>query len=224
MRWLKEGQREFLINGVNVSGKLTDFKHNNSKGFSTLEGAIDFVRKAGIPTEEMDVVEEEGDVLLRKPLSAVMSHRIKNGMTSTISCAKKGDAVCDASDTEYTASRKSPFMLSDTIITELETTLRADSTQPPKDTKHFSCEESDDDTAWNDESINESFHGSQTDHQVDLNNSMTILKQLASADDASSANSKTAKSNQSDTAKQQICSQQQICSETCKVNLNSRKY
>ena len=113
---------------------------------------------------------------------------------------------------------KSPCMLSDTIITELETTLRADSTQPPQDTEHSSCEESDDDTAWNDESVSESFHGSQTDHQVDLNNSITRLKQLASVDDASSANSKTAKPNQSDTAKQQICS------ETCKVNPNSRKY
>ena len=223
MRWPKEGQREFLIVGVNVSGKLTDLNTTISKGFSTLEGATDVMRKVGTPTEEIDV-EEEGDVHLRKTLTAVMSHHVNNGMTSTISCAKKGDAVCDANNTESTASRKSPCMLSDTIITELENTLWADSTQPPQDTNHSSCEESDDDTAWNDESVNESFHGSQTDHQVDLNNSMTILKQLASADDASSANSKSAKSNQSDTAKQQICSQQQICSETCKVNLNSRKY
>ena len=91
-----------------------------------------------------------------------MSHQVNNGMTSTISCANKGDAVCDASDTESTASRKSPCMLSDTIITELETTLRADSTQPPQGTENSSCEESVDDTAWNDESVYESFHGSQT--------------------------------------------------------------
>ena len=42
---------------------------------------------------------------------------------------------------------------------------------------------------------------------------MTRLKQLASADYASSANSKTAKP-----------AKQQICSETCKVNPNSTKY
>ena len=56
------------------------------------------------------------------------------------------------SATDSTASRKSPCMLSDTIINELETTLRADSTQPPQDTENSSCEESDDDMAWNDES------------------------------------------------------------------------
>ena len=214
-----KGRSTGIFNSWSQCQRQVDgFKHNSFKGFSTLEGAIDFMRKAGIPTEEIDVVEEEGDVLLRKPLSAVMSHHVNNGMTSTTSCAKKGDAVCDASDTESTASRKSPCMLSDTIINELETTLRADSTQPPQDTEHSSCEESDDNTAWNDESVSESFHGSQTDRQMDLNDSMTRLKQLASADDASSANSKTAKPNQSDTAKQQVCS------ETCKVNPNSRKY
>ena len=109
-------------------------------------------------------------------------------------------------------------MLSDTIITELETTLRADSTQPPQDTKHSSCEKSVDDTACNDKSVNESFNGSLRNHQVDLNNSMRRLKQLASAEHASSANSKTAKPNQSDTAKQQLRSM------ACIVNPNSRKY
>ena len=84
-------------------------------------------------------------------------------------------------------------ILSDTIITELETSLRADSTQPPQDTEHSSCEESYDDMAWNDKSVNEIFHGSQTDHQMYLNDSMTRLRQFTSADDASSANSKTAK-------------------------------
>ena len=53
---------------------------------------------------------------------------------------------------------------------------------------------------------------------MDLNDSMTRLKQLASADDAPSANSKMAKLNQSDTAKQQICS------ETCRINPISKKY
>ena len=55
---------------------------------------------------------------------------------------------------ESTASRKSPCMLSDTIITELEATLWADSTQPPEDTEHSSWEESDDAMAGNDESVN----------------------------------------------------------------------
>ena len=55
--------------------------------------------------------------------------------------------------------------------------------------------------AWDDHTVNDIFHGSQTDHQVDYNDSMTRLIQLASADDASSINSKTAKPNQSDTAK-----------------------
>ena len=75
-----------------------------------------------------------------------------------------------------------------------------------------------DDTTWYYESVNEIIHCSQTDHQLDPNDSMTRPKQLVWADDASSANTKTAKPNQSDTAKQQICS------ETCKVNPNSKKY
>ena len=95
-------------------------------------------------------------------------------------------------------------MLSDTIITELVTTLRADSTKPPEDTEHSSFEESDDDTAWNDDSVNDIFHGSQNDHQVDFKDSMTRLKQLTSADDASSINSKTTKPNQSDTVTNMI--------------------
>ena len=37
--------------------QVDGFKHNSSKGFSTLEGAIDFMRKAGIPTEEINVEE-----------------------------------------------------------------------------------------------------------------------------------------------------------------------
>ena len=38
---------------------------------------------------------------------------------------------------ESTASRKLSCMLSDTIITELKTTMRADSTMPPQDTEHI---------------------------------------------------------------------------------------
>ena len=85
-----KGRSTGIFNSLSQCQRQVDgHKHNNFKGFSTLEGAIDFMRKAGIPTEEIDVV-EEGDVLLRKPLNAVMSHHVNNGMTSTISCAKKG--------------------------------------------------------------------------------------------------------------------------------------
>ena len=37
------------------------------------------------------MVEEEGDVLLRKHLSVLMSHHV-NGMMSNISCVKKGES------------------------------------------------------------------------------------------------------------------------------------
>ena len=55
------------------------------------------MKKAGIPTEEIGVVEEEGEVFLRKPLSVVMMQQVKNGVKHTLH--QKGDAVCDARDT-----------------------------------------------------------------------------------------------------------------------------
>ena len=297
-----KGNLEFLICGVNVSSKLMAISTTVSPHWK--EPSI-YMRKVGIPTE---VVEEEADVLRRKPLSAVMLYHVNNGITSNVRCSKKGETVCNAIDNgknndvkigiytnlcaredtlkrkhtdlfknmarielktffkdEYqklvlselslsipnidgsklkdtaqgisnalnkevkpqlrgsacksTASHKSPCMLSDMIITiKLETTLQAVSTQPPLDSKNSSCEESDNDLVWNVNSIYEIVRDSLTDHQVNLNDSITRLKQLASADDASSANSETAKPNQSDTAKQKICS------ETCKVNPNSKKY
>ena len=78
-------------------GQVDWFKHNSFKGFSTLEGVINVMKKAGIPTEEIGVVEEEGEVFLRKPLSVVMMQQVKNGVKHTLH--QKGDAVCDARDT-----------------------------------------------------------------------------------------------------------------------------
>ena len=70
------------------------FKHNSFKGFATLEGAIDFMRKAGIAMEDIKVVEEEGDVLLRKPLNIVMPNYVCDDSTSNKNGGEKTDRIC----------------------------------------------------------------------------------------------------------------------------------
>ena len=68
------------------------FKYNSFKGFCTLEGAIDFTRK-----EDIDIV-EEGDVLLRKPLSIVMPNHVSSDMTSNNKYGERCDTSCDVND------------------------------------------------------------------------------------------------------------------------------
>lgn len=49
--------------------QVDGFKHNSFKGFPTLESAVNFMRKAGIDMRNIQFVEGEGEVVLRKPLS-----------------------------------------------------------------------------------------------------------------------------------------------------------
>lgn len=49
--------------------QVDGFKHNSFKGFPTLESAVNFMMKAGIDMRNIQYVEGEGEVVLRKPLS-----------------------------------------------------------------------------------------------------------------------------------------------------------
>ena len=94
-----KGRSTGIFNSWSECQRQVDgFKHNSFKGFYTMEGAIDFMRKAGIAVDDIDVVEEEGDVLLRKPLSAVMPKYVTDVATSNENGAEKSDKNCDAND------------------------------------------------------------------------------------------------------------------------------
>ena len=85
-----KGRSTGIFNSWSECQRQVDgFKHNSFKGFATLEGAIDFMRKAGIATEDIEVVEEEGDVLLRKPLNVVMPNYVSDDSTSNKTAVKR---------------------------------------------------------------------------------------------------------------------------------------
>ena len=94
-----KGRSTGIFNSWSECQRQVDgFKHNSFKGFCTMEGAIDFMRKAGIAIDDIDVVEEEGDVLLRKPLSAVMQNYVSDVAASNKNGAEESAANCDAKD------------------------------------------------------------------------------------------------------------------------------
>ena len=109
---------------------------------------------------------------------------------------------------ETVAFRKTLTLLSETVIADLETTLGPDPTQSPTDSEQFNCEETDDDSAETDVS----------DDDIDPNDSVTKLNQLASSVEEIPVIPKTAKSNNSNS------DNQIICPELCKIKANSKKH
>ena len=96
-----KGRSTGIFNSWSECQRQVDgFKHNSFKGFCTMEGAIDFMRKAGIAMDDIDVVEEEGDILLKKPLSAVMPNYVGDVAASNKNGAEKSATSCDVNDNE----------------------------------------------------------------------------------------------------------------------------
>ena len=74
--------------------QVDGIKHNSFKGFPTLEGAVNFMRRAGIDMGDIDFVEGEGGVVLRKPLRDKFMNLKYNELAS------------DTSDNDATVSDK----------------------------------------------------------------------------------------------------------------------
>ena len=53
------------------------YKHNSFKGFNTVAEAVNFMFTAGISVQEIDFVETEGEVLMKKPLITIKPNIIE---------------------------------------------------------------------------------------------------------------------------------------------------
>lgn len=57
--------------------QVDGFKHDSFKGFRMLDEAVDFMKKGGVPVSEIDMVQGEGEIQLKKPLSSMLKIAIK---------------------------------------------------------------------------------------------------------------------------------------------------
>ena len=97
---------------MNSQRQVDGFKHNSFKGFPTLEGAVNFMRRAGTDMGDIDFVEGEGEIVLRKPLMDKFTNFKYNELASDTSdndvtvsdkkdgCRKEDDPHIKATDRE----------------------------------------------------------------------------------------------------------------------------
>ena len=57
--------------------QVDGYKHNSFKGFNSLAEAVNFMVTAGISVQDIDYVETEGEVIMKKPLLSVKPNIIE---------------------------------------------------------------------------------------------------------------------------------------------------